>query len=114
MTRISTLIAVLATGAAFGAPLGAHAGNQFSAAPVILAANASALAEGEVRRVDKGSGTVTLKHGPIPSIDMPPMTMGYRAKDKAMLEQLKAGDKIKFEAGNVGGVYTLIRFEKMK
>lgn len=115
MIRIPTLIAALAVAAAIIAPAGASTGTeQAGAAALVLASNASALADGEVRRIDKGAGTVTLKHGPIPSIDMPPMTMAYRVKDKSMLEQLKPGDKIKFEAGNLGGVYTLMRFEKAK
>ena len=115
MTRISTLVAALAAGAVLAAPTGVNAGNQTqTSAALLVAAAPSALADGEVRRIDKGSGTVTLKHGPIVSIDMPPMTMGYRVKDKAMLDQLKPGDRIKFEAANVGGVYTLLRFEKVK
>ena len=115
MTRISILIAALATGAALVVPTGASAGNPAQAKAAVPAAPAArALADGEVRRVDKGAGTVTLKHGPIPSIDMPPMIMPYRVKDKAMLEQLQPGDKIKFEAGNVGGMYTVTRFEKVK
>ena len=115
MTRISTLIAALAIGSALAAPSGADvAHRQYATPALVLAAATTALADGEVRKIDKGTGTVTLKHGPVPNLDMPPMTMGYRVKDKAMLDQLKPGDKIKFEAGNVGGVFTLMRFEKVQ
>lgn len=72
------------------------------------------LAHGEVRKVDKDAGKLTIKHGPIPSMDMPSMTMVYRVKDPAMLEQVKAGDKIKFDAEKIGGAYTVIRLEPVK
>lgn len=62
---------------------------------------------GEVRRVDKQAGTITLKHEQIPNLEMMAMTMVFRAKDRAMLETLKAGDKVKFKADNVGGALTV-------
>lgn len=67
------------------------------------------LADGEVRKVDKDAGKLTIKHGPIPSMDMPPMTMVYRVKDAAMLDQVKAGDKIRFDAEKIGGAYTVTK-----
>ena len=74
----------------------------------------TALAEGEIRKVDKGAGKVTIKHGPIKNLDMPAMTMVFQVKDPAMLDQLKAGDKIDFAAEKVGGQYTVIRVEAAK
>jgi Cu/Ag efflux protein CusF len=53
--------------------------------------------DGEVRRVDKASGKVTLRHGEIRQLDMPPMTMVFEVKDKAMLDGVKPGDKVKFK-----------------
>jgi Cu(I)/Ag(I) efflux system protein CusF len=73
---------------------------------------ASTLAEGEVRKVDKDAKKITLKHGPIPSLDMPAMTMVFQVKDPGMLEKVKAGDKVKFSAEKVGGAYTVTRIEK--
>lgn len=67
-------------------------------AAIAGAALAQQPAEGEVRKVDKRAGTVTIKHGQIPSIDMPPMTMPFHVKDAAMLKKVKAGDKVKFQA----------------
>ena len=72
------------------------------------------LADGEVRKVDKDAQKLTIKHGPIPSMDMPPMTMVYRVKDPAMLGQVKQGDKIKFDAEKVGGQYVVTRIEPAK
>lgn len=69
------------------------------------------LADGEVRKVDKETGKITIKHGPLVNLDMPAMTMVFRVKDPAMLDQLKAGDKISFEAAKVGGAYTVMKFE---
>ena len=53
--------------------------------------------DGEVRRVDKGTGKVTLRHGELKQLDMPPMTMAFEVSDKAMLDSVKAGDKVKFK-----------------
>lgn len=74
----------------------------------------AALAEGEVRKVDKAARKLTIKHGPIQSLDMPAMTMVYRVKDPAMLDKLKAGDKVKFEAQHLGNTYTVTRIEAVK
>jgi Cu(I)/Ag(I) efflux system periplasmic protein CusF len=72
-------------------------------------------ADGEVRRVDKDAQKITIRHGPLPSLDMPqPMTMVYRVKDPAMLDRVKAGDKVKFQAENIGGAFTVIDIEPVK
>jgi Cu/Ag efflux protein CusF len=114
MTRSSILIAVSIFGAALAFPAGAddshHATNEAKPA---AAANA-AWTEGEVRKVDKTAGKLTIKHGAMPRFDMPPMTMAYRVKDKAMLDQLKPGDRIRFDADGVGGEFTVLRLEKLK
>jgi Cu/Ag efflux protein CusF len=80
----------------------------------MMAQPGNAMADGEVRKVDKDAGKLTIKHGPIPSMDMPPMTMVYRVKDPAMLDQVKAGDKIRFDAEKVGGAFTVTRIEPAK
>ncbi len=116
MTRNSILMAVsiLGAGLAFQASADGTHHPQTETTPVAAAALAAALTEGEVRKVDKAAGKVTIKHGPMPKFDMPGMTMVYRLKDKAMLEQLKPGDKIKFDADGVGGAFTVTRLEKVK
>jgi Cu/Ag efflux protein CusF len=65
------------------------------------------MADGEVRRVDKAAGKVTLRHGEIKQLDMPPMTMVFEVKDKAMLDTLKPGDKVKFRAVDDSGKLTV-------
>jgi Cu(I)/Ag(I) efflux system protein CusF len=62
------------------------------------AASAAEMAEGEIRKIDKDAKKVTIKHGEIKSLDMPPMTMVFQFKDGAMLDKLKPGDKIRFVA----------------
>ena len=68
------------------------------AAGLAASAFAQALSEGEVRKVDKAAGKITLKHGEIKNLDMPPMTMVFGVKDKAILDKVKKGDKIQFSA----------------
>ena len=80
------------------------------AVPAFAVSHQTALAgytDGEVRKVDKAAGKVTLKHGPIANLEMPPMTMVFRVKDAAMLEQVKAGDKVRFKAEKIQGAYTV-------
>ena len=70
--------------------------------------------DGEVRKVDKDAGKVTLRHGEIRNLDMPPMTMVFVVKDKVMLDALKPGDKVKFKAVDVGGQLILTEIEAVK
>ena len=72
----------------------------------------AALNDGEVRKVDKDAKNITIKHGPLAKLDMPPMTMVFQVKDPAMLDRVKAGDKIKFDAEKVGGAFTVTRIER--
>ena len=69
------------------------------------------LTEGEVRRVDKDAKKITIKHGPISNLDMPPMTMVFQVKDPAVLERVKPGDNVKFSADRVNGAYTITGIE---
>ena len=71
----------------------------------------AALSEGEVRKVDKSAKKITIRHGPLANLDMPPMTMVFRVKDPAMLDKVKAGDKVKFQAEKVGGAFTVTSIE---
>jgi len=70
------------------------------------------MVKGEVVKVDKAAGKVTLKHGPIKKLDMDSMTMVFRVADPAVLDKLKAGDKIEFEADRVNGAITLTKIGK--
>lgn len=114
MKRVSLLIAatLLATAPAFAQ---SEHGIHHAAAGEKSSPNTSGpLAEGEVKKVDKGAGRVTIKHGPLTTLDMPPMTMVFRVKDPAMLDQLKAGDNIRFKAEKIGGNYTVTEYQSVK
>jgi len=78
------------------------------------AATAWAQSEGEVRKVDKAAQKITIKHGPLKNLDMPAMTMVFKVKDPAMLDKIKPGDKVKFQAENVGGALTVVQIATAK
>jgi Cu(I)/Ag(I) efflux system protein CusF len=93
--------------------------NKFAAVLLALALAApalgqSALSDGEVRKVDKDAKKITIKHGPLANLDMPPMTMVFQVKDPAILDQVKTGDKVKFQAEKVGSAYTVTKIEPVK
>jgi len=68
-------------------------------------------ATGEIRRIDPQNQRMTIKHGEIKSLDMPPMTMVFQVKDPALFEGLKTQDQIEFQAQVEGtkNVVTAIR-----
>ncbi|NPU92095.1 MAG: copper-binding protein [Gammaproteobacteria bacterium] len=63
----------------------------------------ASLTDGEVKKVDPSTGKITIKHGDIVHLDMPGMTMVFTAKNKDMLKNVKAGDKIRFMVVDEGG-----------
>jgi Cu(I)/Ag(I) efflux system periplasmic protein CusF len=89
---------------------GGHGAHGDHGKPMAQAATGEMTA-GEVRKVDKEGGKLTLKHADIKSLDMPAMTMVFAVRDKAMLDKLKAGDKIKFKAVNDSGKYTVTELQ---
>ena len=115
MTRNSILMALVSLAAGLAIQAGAADNHTHgSANEAKPASGAVAWTDGEVRRIGKAAGKLTIKHGPMPKFDMPAMTMSYRVKDKAMLDQLKPGDKIRFDADGVGGEFTVLHLEKAK
>ncbi len=69
------------------------------------------LAEGEIRKIDKAGKKITIKHGPIPNIDMPAMTMVFAVKNPALLDKATLGQKVKFQAEMIGGTATVTELE---
>lgn len=67
--------------------------------------------EAEVRKVDKDAGKITLKHGEIKNLDMPGMTMVFRVKDPALLNRVKAGDKVNVTIDQIDGAFTVLSIE---
>jgi Cu(I)/Ag(I) efflux system periplasmic protein CusF len=68
--------------------------------------------EGEVLKIDKAQGKLTLRHGELKALDMPPMTMVFRVGSPALLERVAVGDRVKFDAAKVGGNYTVTAISK--
>jgi Cu/Ag efflux protein CusF len=107
MKRITCLLAlILAATLALGTlhAFGAEAAEQ-------KAAPASEMSDGEVRRVDKDANTLTLRHGPLVNLGMPAMTMVFQVKDPALLDKVKVGDKVKFQAEKISGGYSVTHVE---
>jgi Cu/Ag efflux protein CusF len=94
--------AILASAYAQAAPEAQGSGEATAAAP---------MADGEVRKVDKDAGKVTLKHGPLSNLDMPGMTMVFKAADPNMLDGLKEGDQVRFSADRINGAISVTRIE---
>lgn len=74
---------------------------------------AVAMTDGEVRKIDRETGKLTLRHGPIVNLDMQGMTMSFRVADPAMLDGLNVGDKLRFAAERVNGATLVTRIEKL-
>ena len=113
--KVIALAAAVAALAAGPAVSQTHHHAHPSHAPATVAqATAATLADGEVRKVDKDAGKITLKHGPIKSLDMPPMTMVFQVKDRAFLDKVKTGDKVKFTAEEKAGAYVVTSIDVAK
>ena len=69
---------------------------------------------GEVMKIDKEQGKVTLRHGPIKNLDMDQMTMVLRVQDAKMLDGLAVGDKVMFEADRINGQITITKIRREK
>jgi Cu(I)/Ag(I) efflux system protein CusF len=86
-----------------------------SAASASFAADAvTPMSDGEITKVDKEAGKLTIRHGELKNLGMPPMTMVFRAKTAAMVDQAAVGAKIKFVAEKVGGALTVVQLEIVK
>ena len=78
-------------------------------------AQSSGLVRGQVIDVDQSAGEITIRHGPMKKLGMDRgMTMVFRAQEPAMLKKIKAGDRVKFEALDVNGDYSVTRIERVR
>ena len=113
MNRRLTPLFLLAGALAFGAAATAQtpAGGR---APAAQAAAPQEFTQGEVRNVDKADRKVTLKHGEIKNLGMPPMAMVFEVKDAKLLDKFKIGDKVRFKAVHDAGKYVLVDMQADK
>lgn len=105
-------IVVLAGSPAFAIDHGAMDHGAISHAQMEKRSTAT-MTEGEVRKVDVELGKVTIKHADITNLAMPAMTMVFTAADKALLSEVKAGDKIRFTAANENGKLLVTAIEAL-
>ena len=111
--ELKTLFVMAAASVPLSVLSAAHVGAAM-ASPAASAPAAADMADAEIRKVDKEGGKLTLKHGPIKNLDMPGMTMVFQVKDKALLDKLQAGDKVKFKAINDAGKFTVTEIQPVK
>ena len=78
------------------------------------AAPSAEMSDGEVRKIDKDSRKITLKHGAIINLDMPGMTMVFQVKDAAMLDTVQVGSKVKFRADRTDGAFVVTSIQAVK
>jgi Cu(I)/Ag(I) efflux system periplasmic protein CusF len=112
MLRIRYLLSVVALVASASALAQLHDANAIVVAQATP--QSATMAAGEVRKIDKDAGKITLKHGPIANLDMPGMTMVFQVKDRTMLDAVKTGDRVRFSAEKAGGALTVTQIEPAK
>jgi Cu(I)/Ag(I) efflux system protein CusF len=105
MNRSKKFLAVSAIALGVAWPMSGFAQASTDSTSAAATNPAVSLSEGEIRRLDPESGKLTIRHGEIRNLDMPPMTMVFTASDKSQLAGLKVGDRIRFVASNEGGKY---------
>jgi len=109
IVAFSAMAAIVAAPAFAGNDM---AGMSMSGKPSVAKTSASAaLTEAEVKNVDAAKGMVTLTHGALENVGLPPMTMAFKAKNAAMVKQVHEGDKVKVRVENVNGTLTIVKME---
>ncbi len=83
-----------------------------SAFAALLLASVTVLAQtatvdGEVTKIDAAQSKITLRHGEIKKLDMPPMTMVFRVASPSLLAGVAVGDRVRFAADKIDGTYTV-------
>ncbi len=106
-SRLS-LLAVALLSASLLSPLARAADAHSAHHAAASAPPASAeMTDGEVRKIDREAGKLTLKHADIKSLDMPAMTMVFQVRDKAVLDKLQVGARVQFQVVSEGGKFVI-------
>lgn len=103
MNNIKHILAISSLAMGIALPVSSIAQTMMTDQSKMGMQQSASMTDGEVRKVDRETGKVTIKHGDIKHLDMPGMTMVFTAKDKGLLTNLKSGDKVKFMVINEGG-----------
>ncbi len=83
-------------------------------AAAVAQAQQPAPVDGEVTRINKDTNKISIRHGPLPHLDMPAMNMVYAVKDPALLDKVKVGSKISFVADKIDGTFTVLSIELVR
>jgi len=74
--------------------------------------NSCPMTHGVVKNINQELAKITLKHGEIVNLEMPPMTMVLNVKDLAMLDGLSVGDHVMFQAVSIDGEFVITMMHK--
>jgi len=111
---VATGLALVATAASAQAQVQMHDHDQHGAMAATSPDAPDTLSEGGVQKVDKDTGKLTIKHGPLNNLGMPAMTMAFKVQDPAMLDQVKVGEQVRFRVERANGSFTITRLEVSK
>ena len=109
---LAASLLILGAGPARAQAPAAATSDSHSSHHAAVSAQPAELSEGEITRWDPRTLRVTLRHGEIKNLEMPPMTMVFRVSDASVLGDLQPGDKVRFRAEQVSGAYQVTRIEK--
>lgn len=112
LSKLTLAIALAAAASIAAAQNGGHGAHDAHAGHEAPAT--AELTDGEVKKIDKEAGKITLRHGELKNLNMAAMTMVFRVKDPAMLDQVKSGDKVRFAADRVNGAITVVQLQPAK
>lgn len=76
-----------------------------SAGPAVMVAADDGYADGEIRRIDRENLKITIRHGELRHLNMPPMTMVFQVRDPSLLDRARPGDKVRFRAEEEAGQF---------
>lgn len=112
--RLALAAALLPAWACAQATAHDHAAHGAQSAETEPAAASQDLSEGEVTRWDARTSKVTLRHGELKNLGMPPMTMVFQLRVAAPEPALKAGDKVRFRAEQDQGAFVVTQLEVLR
>lgn len=106
---------LLLTAMALASPTMAQTDNGHSSHhPAEIQTAQTDLTDGEIRKIDKDARKITIKHGEIKILDMPPMTMVFQVKDESLLSKARIGDKIQFKVIKEGGTLVITEIQTVQ
>ena len=76
-------------------------------APASVDKNAVHHVAAVVQGVDAAKGSVTLSHGPVATLNWPAMTMGFKVRDKALMDRLAKDKQVEVDFVQDGSDYVV-------